>query len=780
MIEKSVTEKADKQRDYIAFLEQVLNVCIVFKEKLNAGYTRIFFREKDASHDWYEVQEEGWGNRLSFCVYNSIASGTNLLEISQSMDGKEHETIPITDKLSIVVDDIPHDTDKDYPERQISEILKTLPDRYISEKVISRLERDSSNFFGIRHQILENETVFSLSKREIGAYLSAYYALLNSYIICYDSLDQSGENDVFIDTLLHLDSKFDEGSGNCLFSFWNPIVLNKMQKVNHGIELFFKQITEENTVKSAMMQRIYRRTLLTKAQHTFRWYVTGAKHELLHAAIAPYVEVAPTQLTFQVAANNLKRYNSYEGIGELRLGEKIIYEYGLIQQSNPQSFCIAIVGDLHATPLKQLYYYVVKKLEERYGRDPVFKFNIYTKNFLNQDVLKDIPVFYHGSSQEILASKSKLGEVIDSNNIVFLLDCIELYNSPTILEKEDLEFIKQRYVFSTYDEYNLGFMKEVDICNSNALEELYEIVTAKQCFGQFSRIGKSANNALLEFCEKKQKEKGKESSIYVYVSDLHAFNDIYNDDQYYIRKEQYNQKEIGIIRYSSEKITKLKVNGKNMMLVFNMWQFIKTVAIDEKNMFWHGKNANEKNYMELDKIYIGIDYSKWPSLFEVHYYCKDQKLERIATKFINAVLLPILNNRSQDMFNTYIRKAMCSFFYSAAQSVNDMLFIHLFQDKEEFLGRMISAENNDPKKVESNINKHFKYSIKRFYDMIIKNYDISSKYYVGQMKTSYIIQKNEISDANIDKRDIYSNVIEACGNLLYENSFLAKNCKREL
>lgn len=780
MAEKAVNEKASKQRDYITFLEQVLDVCIVFGEKLKRGYERIFFREKDADHDWYETQGEGWGTLLSRCVYNSIASGTKLLEIARSKDDEECETISIADNLSVVQDGIVCDENEDYPVRRISDALKTLQDEYVSERVVSRLEKDCFGFFSSRRRIFAKKSVFSLVKSEIEDYLETYYNLLKSCMICYGELEQSGERDVFIDTLLHLDSEFDEESGNCQLSFWNPIILNKLQKVNYGVELFFKQITEEKAAESKMMQKIYRRILLTKVQHSFRWYIAGKDYELLHAAIAPYVDVTPNKLIFQVVASNLKEYNSYEGIGELRLGEKIVYEYGQMQQTDLQSFCVAIIGDLHSDPLEELYNYVVQKINERYSKHPVLLFNIYTKNQVKRDVPQDVQIFYHGSSHDMLSSRNKLGEVIDSNNIVFLLDCVELYKSPTIIEKEDLEFIKQKYGFSTYDEYNTGFFKDADICDNNALEELYEIITAKQCFGQFGRIAKPANVPLLEFCEKKQKERGKGSSIYIYVSDLQAFDDIYNDDQYYIREERYNQKAIGIIRYSSEKISHLKVNGRDKMLVFNMWQFIKNVVIDEKNVFGPGRGEDERNYMALDRIYIGIDYSNWPDLLEVHYYCGDERYKQTAERFIDDVLLPVLNNRSQDMFNTYVRKAMYSFFYSAAKSVNDMLFIHLFQDKEKLLGKVIAAENNDWEKVKNNINKEFKYSSKRFYDMIMKNYDISSQCYVGQLRTSHIIQKNEKADRKIDKNEIYSNVIKACKNLSYEYSFLAENCKREL
>lgn len=781
MVGRITSEKTDKQRDYILFLEQVLDICITFKEKLDSGYKKIFFRTNSSEHGWHSINEEGWGNHLSCCIYDAIASDQRYLEISQSKEEPKLDIVRIKADFDVSPIEIP-DTNEEVLSGRVRQVLDKLKNGFVDDKVISRLDRVSSAFLASRDQILKKKSVFHLENYEIGNYLEAYYDFLTSCVIYYNSFNQSKDRDWLIDILLHVDSKCDEENGVYQLSFWSPVVLNKLQKINYGVESFFEQITKEQAMKSKMMQYIDRHTLLTKAQCILRWYTPGEKKELEHAAIAPYVEDKAKNLTFQIIARNLKFYNSYEGIGELRLGEKIIYEYRMLNESEkvPSRYCVAIMGDLHTTPLKELYYYVTQKIEKEFGRKPLLDFNIYTKNKVDKSGLEKIHIICKGSPDQVLLNRNELSQVIDTNNIVFILDCIELYNSPSVMEGEEFDFIRRKYAFSSYDEYNTGFRRNADICDHNALEELYDVLTGEQCFKKFGRIEKRANEPLLEFCERKQKERGKESAIYIYVSDLKAFEKIYNDDQYYIRTERYNQKEIGIIRYSSEEVTKLEIKGNDEMLVFNMWQFIKNVAIDERDTFTSMWASEECDYKALDKIHIGIDYADWPNLLTVHYFSEYEQYEQMAVKFIEEVLLPILNNRSRDMFNTYIRKAMNSFFYGAAKSVDDMLFVHLFQDKENLLGQVVPARKNNQKKVERNINRHFKYSSKRFYDMIMKNYDISSNSYIGQIKTSQIIQKNESTDARIVKKDIYNNVIEACRNLSYENGYLVQNCKREL
>lgn len=775
MAEKAINEIVDRQRDFIIFLEQILNICIIFKEKLDLGYKQIFFRGKSTGCNWYKTGEKGWSNKLFCCVYDAVISDIKALEISETADTVK-EIINIGAGISIDYDELPDNESADLTEEKISNVIDLFQRGFADSNIVDRLKKDSEAFFSIRRQLSEKQSVFRLEKSDIADYLGKYYDLLIDSILFYDAFDRKADRDTFIGELLRLDSFFDEKSGLYRISFWSPVALNKLQKVNNGIEAFFKEITDNKAVESKWMREIYKSILLTKAQHDFRWYIPSENQELLHAAIATYVDSVPSHLKFEVIARSLKKYNSYEGIGELRLAEKIIYEYKLSERKSDSEFSVAIMGDLHAIPIEELYLYVNEKLGGMKGDSPI-RFYIYTGNEMSE--FENPHIGYCGPSRNILLDRNKLGEVIDKNNIVFILDCVELYKSP-LVERVNLEDIKYKYFFSAYDEYNTGLTENEDVCDLNMLEELYEIMTCEHCFNQFGRISKQANDLLLDFCEEKQREGGKDSSIYVYVSDLKAFDNIYNDEQYYIRTERYNQKEIGIVRYSSEKVTKLNVGNRDRMLVFNIWQFIKHVAINRSNMFISHIDKSEFAYMALDRIYIGIDYSDWSKLLKIHYYSEEKQLEQVAVRFIKEVFLSVLNNHRQDMFNNYIRKSMSSFFYSSCKSVNDMLFLHLFQDKGKLLGKAVLATENNREKVKDNINYKFKYSSKRFYDMIMKNYDISSNIYIGQRRTSQIIQKSEQINAKICKNEIYENVMKACKNLLYEDGYLFKNCAGEL
>ena len=767
-------DNINKLQNCISFLDIVLQVCIDFKNSKINQFDEIYFRNPEEPNIWYKTREKGWGNQLCHCVYNAILSETKYLETAYSPQIDKIQKININCDFNIEEKKLKEKNEKNLSDK-IEMFLVNLQNSFTDEVLTKRLISQCETFLKERERISCAKTVFALRNYEIDRYLSSYYDLLSTCVICYNRFEQSEERSELIDTLLHLDINSCAEEGNYQLDFRAPIVLCKIQKIIIGIEEFYEKIIQ--MTNNSMLQNIYKHIMIAKAQHIFNWYIPEQNNALFLTKITSYLEEETDELQFQITAKNINKYNSYEGIGELRLGEKIIYEYNLLNKKDISRFEVAIMGDLHLKPLVELRNYVMSKIASGSSVPSDFILNVYTKNDLGNT--SELSIVYQGEPGDVLRNREKLNEVITKNQIVFLLDCIELYQTPRVLAKESFDFIKQKYAFSDYDEYITGAQKNIDISVNNSLEDIYETLTCEQCFKQLGKVEKVANAQLLDFCEKKQKELGNKSTIYIYVSDLHAFDNIYNDDQYYIRTEKYNEKEIGIIRYSSEQVSSLPLTGKNQMLVFSAWQFIKNVAIEEKEDFCKELTLSADAYRNMDKICIGIDYSDWPKQLVIH-HSTESEYDKAANRFIKDILLPIMNNRGQDMFITYVKKAMYSFFYSAAKSVDDMLFLHLFQNKEKLFGKVAMAEANDEEKVRENINKDYKYSSKRFYDMIMKNYDISSNSYVGQMKTYQIISKNEKLHNDIRKEDIYKNVIQSCNNLSYEYGYLAKNCRKEL
>ena len=774
----ATTEPTSKNRDYITFLESVLDVCRDIKKETK-DFKEIYFRNYGMNGDWVFLSESGWANSLCACVYHAIEEANFGIEVADSRESACTKRILIKD-ISQTISMMKCESEGNAQAQRILQMLDDMKNRYLPEKTLKTLQGRVKEFLEARSIVLQKDVIFDLPEEEITNYLETYYALLEFCLSFDEVFESEQERDTLITLLLNIDTKTDTESGGLSLSFRTPVVLNKQQKINRGIEDYFAWITGKNIETTVALESLYKRILLIKAQRDMRWYVIDEKKELLQAAVTPYVENPSDELKLMVFGKNVKQYNSYEGIGELRLAEKILYEYELLWEAcrkkektlAKEEFHVALLGDIYAVPLMELHGYVVKKIKEKHEqeRSAIF-FHVYTKNELADINMDGICVCGH--PDEILLNREKLGEVLKTNQVVFILDCIELYKSPTVTESENLDFIKQKFIFRPYNARQKKIAEYTDVCEKNALEELYEYMVAEQYCNKVGRIGKTANRNLLLFCEELKRDCPEIAAMYIYVSDMNAFSDIYNDNQYYIRTERYHQKEIGIIRYSDENVNMLPLKDTDKVLVFNVWQFLKNVALEER------KNFLGCDYKQLDKIYVGIDYAEWPKRLLIHTKTENE-MQKTAQRFVQELLLPFLNDKENNMFSEYIRKAMCSFLYSAAKNVQDMLFVHLFQDKERLVGRAELPEQNDEDVIEKNINRNYKYSIKRFYDMIMRNYDISAANYIGQIRTAQIIQKNEERNRRISKKEIYGNVIKACEDMSYKESFLVENCKREL
>lgn len=766
-----------KNKDYILFLEKVINACgqLAMKtRKMERGNTVKF--SVDCTDEQYKVGEPGWGNRFTHCVFNALNNKSNHLKIFYDFDGIEEHIEISGDAHDIEAESL--DVKLLYTKEALKEQIVRMKQSFINEEIVNNIERKVNCFSEIICERDVTGGIFSLTDIQVENYLSAYYSLLSSFLVDDDIYTSSLEKKEFLRELLLLDSVYDEEDDDYVFKFTAPVIMNKLQKVNRGIEEFYRIVLDLKEEPKQSLLLLYRRIMLTKVKHLFRWNVAGRNKELYHAAMANYVEQIDKQWKFKIIAKNIKEYDSYEGIGELRLAEKILYE---LNQRKKQKFKVAIVGDVWFLPVEEMHTYICNKIQ-RMGEKVEVYISIYTKN----EVVGNLDTFikHRGKANNILKNKENLTEVIKEHDVLFLLDCIELYQICECGEKEQIDYYRQRFSFNKYYNKSLGFTEYEDICHNNMLEELYDSMTTFCQFNYMGRMQKRANEALLNFCESECERWN--TVAYIYVSDLSAFERIYNDYRFYVRTEKYNEKEIGIIRFSKQEVEFLE-NGNSQMIVFNMWQFLKHIALEEREnwIISLSKNANIVHYQELKEILIGIDYSEWKKKLQIHYYINeyDEKYKEkkiLSNKFVKEVLLPVLNGDKHNMYNAYIEKAMASFFYSMAKNVEDMVFLHLFENRRDILGNAQMADNNNPQMVLENKDDAFKYSLKRFYSLITSHYDISATDSANQFRTRDIIFKNAKINSRIDKEHIYRNVIKACEKMQYQDSYLAQNCNKEI
>lgn len=668
---------------------------------------------------------------------------------------------------------------------KLSECADRLDGCFLDEKLLKELQKLVYEFCEERDMLEKNASPF-LSIEQIERYLSKYYALLFKLMFEDDVINNVEQVKDLLCVLLRLD---EDGSKISLFS---PLALNAIRKMYIGVNEYWKE--EEQSIGGNLCISLMKRNVVVKkAQHTFRWLMGGEGSELLHAAVSPYVpqsEASEPSHKLYIPFKNVRDCNSYEGIGELRLADKIRYEY-LIDDNGPKCLNVAILGDINPQPMEDLEKNLKYDLQRKGKSDYKIVYNVYTKNpFQTQSA----NIKLCGELEGVLSNGTNVEKLIQENDVIFLLDCIELYTPIKVQEQKEVEISKQK--FGMGKPFDSLYVDKVDWCNSNLLEELYEHMTVFSKTGYFGSFRKKANDSLLMFCEGKVKEKkGSRCTLYAYVSDIAAFNSLYCNDKYYVRTERYHQKEIGIIRFCSvpEKAMLPLSNENKRIIYFNAWQIVKHICLDEaqKVIDTLDKESIVKDY-DLRYMWIGMDYTGWPKSLVLH--CSMEKInqdnsymavcEQFLKKFTDRVAVPLLNCRDIEgnAIHQYLWRALYSMLYSDAQCVQDMLLLHLLVRKSKDVGSALFDAAVSQKSLDFKRHAEYKYSIKRFYEMIIKQYDTSADRTLGQSLTSYAIERMEAENMGLgvtSEKEMFQNVIGACEQLDYKNH-LYDNCKEHI
>lgn len=352
--------------------------------------------------------------------------------------------------------------------------------------------------------------------------------------------------------------------------------------------------------------------------------------------------------------------------------------------------------------------------------------------------------------------------------------------------------IKNQHDYCPHTKYGESKVDEdrEDFKIDKNFDELYNIAVTYGNFGKFGKIYKEAYDTLLGAFEQRCSD---EKVIYAYISDLDAFSQVYFNQEQYVRLEQYRDKEMGIIRFSKRKENLLKNSSSQKMIVFNLWQFVKHIAIHERmNFEEYFIYPSYRSKILLDQILIGIDYSLW--IEEVVFsYTLDSKIdinkaiycERLE-QFINNVIIPKFDSMSEISYESYYRKIFISFLYGDAKNVEDLLFLHIYQWHKIILGKSKLRERYTDEKQDliDNKNVEFKFSTKRFYQIAMKRFDSTFNNEYDRLN-AYGTLRRESNMLFYDyKKDdikmILSNIKKACEAITYDRTILYRQCQEYL
>lgn len=563
-------------------------------------------------------------------------------------------------------------------------------------------------------------------------------------------------------------------------SLYSPIVLNNLQKMYRGVIDFYETLfgsLETNPISMEMVY-MYRSILIAKVQRIFRWYVYDG--EMKYLALLPRPLGKYIFPNVSITVKKMTDCNSFEGIGELRFAEKIIEAYEKFLDSHTNgTLNVALIGDINY-PIKFLRKYVEKRKS-----GIKIQYNIYTKN----TDLKESCKYYNNITvdntiyNEILQSTEKLDKVLNENHVVFLLDCIDLYEEPIVYEEKGMESSMQLFRLNSYNAYSNWADDPRNIFVSNPLDNLYQSTVAYMATGRFGKLEKNPKKQVLEYIESKINSSYKDEFklVYVYVSDLKAFENIYCREQYYMRVEQYNEKKIGIIRFSTIEEPQLENRSSNM-IVLSAWQVVKHIALEDRDKIVKeikknaGVSADEIDYSSLHNMYIGLDYSDWKDSIKVYYNydfpnaVNEEECKKFIKHFIKDIFMQVFQKPKGSIYKQYCKDVIISFLYGDSKSIEDILFVHLLKNDKVNLKNIIwNEEKLDKVKDERNI--EYRFSNKRLYDLAMECYDGLTVNVLEEFNISKLFEEEGIS-----KQKYKEGILQACENINYKDSGLYVNC----
>ena len=578
-------------------------------------------------------------------------------------------------------------------------------------------------------------------------------------------------------------------------TIYAPRSLLILPSIYKNLSLYLKR-----TEQDEMLTKCNHSIFLAKLHQANRWYTLAVEKRklcLYHVALPAYQTEQNTDMFLEM--RNIKTYDSYEGVGELRLADKILYEleYRDKNQLDIGNIRISIFGEVNYNPLLELIDYLNKVINIKY---PYMKakyklsFDIYTRKIDELEENKRISEYkncvlkFYKKDEKQFSIRKKIDKLIDDSDIIFLLDNSGIYNAVTYEAFDDGgEYYKNLQMLP--DQISIDEDGE-DFKIDKNFDELYNIAVTYGNFGKFGKIYKEAYDTLLGAFDQRCSD---EKVIYAYISDLDAFSQVYFNQEQYVRLEQYRDKEMGIIRFSKRKENLLKNSSSQKMIVFNLWQFVKHIAIHEKmNFEEYFIYPSYRSRILLDQILIGIDYSLW--IEEVVFsYTLDSKIdinkaiycERLE-QFINNVIIPKFDSISEISYESYYRKIFISFLYGDAKNVEDLLFLHIYQWHKRILGKSKLRERYKDEKQDliDNKNVEFKFSTKRFYQIAMKRFDSTFNNEYDRLNAYGTLRRESNMFFYDYKKDdikmILFNIKKACEAITYDRTILYRQCQEYL
>lgn len=618
------------------------------------------------------------------------------------------------------------------------------------------------------------------------AYRNVYTQLLQemySQLAAFEDFGEAG--DQFLLEILNIDISFREG--NMYASLWAPAAVDALLRVYGYIEEYIDVVSswDLSPEEAYLLESNYQAVIISKALRCFRWKIVN-DGELFQAAIPAAIpltddmdRLAEKIWTPGIPVRSMADYSSYEGIGELRLFDKIIYELerktdAVKNAAQEMNYHILLVGDILERPIGILCQAVEQWIgsQKRSACDDIWDRVKLHLEILTHNVWEtktEISITPHinyvwKEYKDQLSNGKVLDQLILKNDWIFLLDACDLYNSIYVQEESGA---KMRERLTGGADRSVAEQQQI----------LYSLVLTGCC----GTIAKEVSKTFIRYFANQLRKANREKSAYVYVSDLDAISGLDFSDEHFIRIERYNEKEFLILRIPGRGENPLPETEERKIIIMNLWQVIKHCTVRNIDCYL--------NYFGLEDIptairvfrdtLIGVEYGQWKKELKFYYALPDDlagadpvRYEDRLSSWVKTGIMPYFKNRKGDLFYNYFVKAFSTFIYSDTKSVDDMLFLHLFVNKHHLLNNVVFAgEDNSLSRYQS---KRCKYSQKQFFGMAMEDYDTSSEMFMYKYRKLDLMER---ADSEL-RKTIFKRILDSCRRNQYEDSYLQINCRK--
>lgn len=654
-------------------------------------------------------------------------------------------------------------------ESLFAELEDMLDDSFLDDEswecLLTRVHGVRDALFCVTNGLKDKADFLENGRKYLTDYLDRYMELLHQSLASWEALQQSLEYKTFFQRITNLGCVYYQEPQGSRVGEITPLAPPYVAALLEMAQQFdnFANMEEQfpdadssdcdgNTCDQTLTIRyqvteIYREVLFTHLYRYMRWFAISPKGTLCHIALRSCPREPFEEESLNLPIVPLDEYSSYEGIGELRLLEKIHYELERPQRILPGEqertvFRILITGDLNMGQFvwvsRALSGWMNDKKDRIHWVPSPDKLKIHF-TLLTRTPADDTDwdrlvhqneriAFEIMDYAKFFGRRREFQSLVKTFDLLFFLDCKELYNSLDVEPYEDLRTFLQWPRPEKYTDLHCRLEKaNASFLPENKFFRMRELLVGAAYSGSPGFFEKEVNRSFLQLLENCLKEEGQfVRTAYVYYSDIYAAEPLRSSDYQFVRIERHAGKKFAILRLGFRDDNKLKnaAGDKDRKIVFNLWQFIKHIALHKAEAllrYFQPNKCDFKYLYLLSDVLVAIDYHEWPRQLALSYHFQDKEVskpaefERKLRAFLEHAVKPCFFTTEvhNPLYQKYFCECIASFLYSDAKYVDDMLFLDVFSCHFDRLQK-VQIKTRDEKLQNPRLSR-MKYSDKHVY-----------------------------------------------------------------